>query len=193
MKRLPKEKQRQLVLVALGTFLVLAGVWFGLVRPQQAALEQVGRQIDDLRHQIADARKVLNRAPAIQEALDQAAAELDRCEQQMAAGDYYAHLINEIRQFRSQYPVEIPQFSTINGPGPVDLLPGFPYRQVSMTIAGTAHYHDLGRFLADFENRYPYWQFRNLEIEPAPASGTDGANEQLAFRVTVVALVRSGS
>ena len=37
----------------------------------------------------------------------------------------------------------------------VNLLPNFPYKQATLTVAGTAHFHDLGRFLADFENQIP--------------------------------------
>jgi Tfp pilus assembly protein PilO len=193
MKRLSSEKKRQLGMVAVGTLIALAGVWYGLIRPQQTSLENTRREIENLQRQLAEARKVLQRAPEISDALEQAATELEHCEEQMASGDYYAHLINQIRQFRADYPVDIPQFSTISGPAPVDLLPRFPYQQVSLTIAGTAYYHDLGRFLADFESRYPYWQFRNLELEPAPATDPGRAPEQVAFRLTVVALVRSGS
>lgn len=190
--RLSREKQRQLLLVVLGTAAMLAGVWFGLARPQRMTLAKVQAEIEKTRQQIAEAKRVLGRANHVMEELDAAAAALEECEKQMVSGDYYAQMISRIRQFRIDYAVDIPQFSTAQGPVPVDLLPRFPYPQVSMTIAGSGYYHDIGRFLADFENRHPYWQLRNLELEPAGSTDREGAGERLSFRVTVVCLVRPG-
>lgn len=193
MKRLTREKRQQLLLVALATLGALTGVWFGLMRPQQLGLERVAGEILQAQRQLDEARKLLARAPEILEALDTASTALEQREEQMAAGDYYAFVINRIRQFRLDYDVDIPQFGTITGPTPVDLLPRFPYQQVSLTIAGTGYYHEIGRFVADFENRFPYWQIRNLELE-APASGSsDPTGERLSFRMTLVALVRPGA
>ena len=190
MKPLSREKKQRLLLVMLGTAAALAGVWFGLVRPQRLALEEVARKIEQSERQLSEARKLLSHAPQVQKELEQVAAILEQHEEQMASGDYYAFLINRIRQFRLGYQLDIPQFSTISGPAAVDVLPGFPYQQVSLTIAGTGHYHEIGRFIADFENQFPYCQIRNVELETAGSGPGETSEERLAFRMTVVTLVR---
>ncbi len=193
MKRLTREKKQQLLLVALATLAALTGVWFGLVRPQRVGLERVAREILQAQRQLDEARKLLARAPQILEELDSASTVLEQREEQMAAGDYYAFVINRIRQFRLDYDVDIPQFGTIIGPAPVDLLPRFPYQQVSLTIAGSGFYHEIGRFIADFENRFPYCQIRNVELETPGGVSSDPTGERLSFRMTLVTLVRPGS
>jgi len=68
------------------------------------------------------------------------------------------------------------------------LLPAFPFKQVKFAVTGTAYYHDLGRFIADFENTYPHIRVANLQVQPGDAG--DGA-EKLSFRMEVIALVKS--
>ena len=43
-------------------------------------------------------------------------------------------------------------------------------------LRGTAYFQDLGAFLADFENEFPYLRVQNLELEPA-ASGMQVPSE----------------
>jgi hypothetical protein len=69
------------------------------------------------------------------------------------------------------------------------MLPNFPYKQASITVLGTAHYHDLGRFVADFENQFPHIRLLNLSVEVAPAPAP-GQVEMLSFKVEIVTLVK---
>jgi len=107
----------------------------------------------------------------------------------MASGDVYSWMLNLIRQFKVGYRVEIPQFSQQAEQKEMNLLPKFPYQQASLTIAGTAFYHDLGKFLADFENQNPYCRVLNLKIEPVPTQA-GGEKEKLSFTMEIVALVK---
>ena len=70
--------------------------------------------------------------------------------------------------------------------GEVDLLPHFPYKQLKVTVGGTAYYHDLGKFIADFENAFPHMRFANLTLEPV--GGTGDNSEKLTFRMDIIAL-----
>jgi hypothetical protein len=60
-----------------------------------------------------------------------------------------------------------------------------------LTIGGTSYYHDLGKFIADFENQFPLFRVLNLEMEPAP-SVAGAEKEKLSFKMDVVALVKPG-
>jgi len=115
--------------------------------------------------------------------------DLAQLELGMASGDLYSWTIGTIRQFKLPYKVEVPQFGQIEGPKEVNLLPKFPYKQATLTIAGTGRFNDLGRFIAEFENQFPYIRLLNLTMEPA-GNQTLGDAEKLNFKVDVVTLIK---
>ncbi len=107
----------------------------------------------------------------------------------MASGDLYAWAITTLRTFKLGYKVEIPQFSTIDGPKDVNLLPAFPYKQISLTVGGTATFHEFGRFVADFENQFPHMRLLNLSLEPGGLQA-GGESSTLSFKMEIAALVK---
>jgi hypothetical protein len=113
---------------------------------------------------------------------------LSRAESDMASGDLYSWTYNTIRLFKTPYQVDIPD---IGHPDVevTDLLPAFPFKQVKFTITGTAYYHDLGKFIADFENTFPHIRVVNLQMQPDPTAN----DEKLSFKMEVIALVKSTS
>ena len=86
--------------------------------------------------------------------------------------------------------MEIPQKSGISDPAQVTLLPNFPYKQVSITVMGTGHYHDIGRFVADFENTFPHMRLQNFGMELLPSAGS-AEQEMLTFKVEIITLVKT--
>ena len=70
--------------------------------------------------------------------------------------------------------------------GAVELLPPFTYKQLKLSVGGTAYYHDLGKFIADFENAYPHAQIINLILEPAGSA--NDSSEKLSFRMDIIVL-----
>lgn len=188
--KISKEKRNQLILVGLVTVGVLAGLWFGLIRAQQLKLEQLSERKQAADRKLKLVRETIENAGQIEASLQECSAKLAKVEEGMASGDVYAWAINTLRQFKMGYRVEIPQFSQIDGPKDVNLIPNFPYKQATMTIGGTAAFHDFGTFLADFENKFPHCRVLNLNLEPA-SSATD--REKLSFRMDIVALVKPGS
>lgn len=190
--KISKEKRNQLILVILVTVGVLAGLWFGLIRAQQLKLQQLSDRKQAADRKLKLVREMIESAGQIEASLQESSAKLAKLEEGMASGDVYAWAINAIRQFKVGYRVDIPQFSTIDGPKDVNLIPNFPYKQATMTIGGTAAFHDFGTFLADFENKFPYCRVLNLNLEPA-STATGADREKLSFRMDIVALVKPGS
>lgn len=189
MNSLSKEKRNRLVLVVLLTGGVLAGLWFGLIRFQQASLSVLAQSRIAAEQKLEQFKQAIESSDLIEAQLAESQERLGRVESTMASGDLYSWTINTLRQFKSGYKVEIPQFSQIDGPKQMNMLAGFPYRQANMTISGTALYTDLGKFIADFENQFPYMRVLNLSLEPVPALvGSD--KEKLAFRMEIAALVK---
>ena len=107
----------------------------------------------------------------------------------MASGsDVFSWVYNTIRRFTLPYKVEIP---VVNQPviGETTLMPQFPYKQASLTLAGTGYYHEIGRFIADFENQFSHIRVLNLTLDPAASIASDD-KEKLEFKMDIVVLVR---
>ncbi len=192
MKKLPKEKRNHLMLVMLVTGMVLIGLYFGLIKTLEDHLGNVAKRRDNARRKLEQVKQAITNANLLETQVVQASERLATLERDMASGDLYSWAINTIRQFKLPYKVEIPQFSQIDGPKDTTVMPGFPYKQATLTIGGTARFHDFGTFLADFENRFPYIRVENLSLEPAP-SMAQNEGEKLQFRMDVVALVKPGA
>jgi Tfp pilus assembly protein PilO len=66
-------------------------------------------------------------------------------------------------------------------------MPNFPYKQVRLSLSGTGYYHNLGKFVSDFENTFPHMRLVNLAIGTTDSSDS---SELLSFHFDVVALVK---
>src|SRR5437763_2547052 len=165
MNSLSKERRSQLVLVVLLTVGALAGLWFGLIRFQQQSLAVLAQSKASAEQKLDQVKQTIEAAEVIEIQLGEAQKRLGRIEGTMASGDLYSWTINTLRQFKLGYKVEIPQFSQIDGPKEMNMLPGFPYKQANMTISGNAYYTDFGKFVADFENQFPYMREINLSSQ----------------------------
>jgi hypothetical protein len=188
MRRLSKEKRNQLMLVAICVLAVLGLMWFDLIQPRYEALKQAQSQ-NTAERQLEGIQNAIKRATAVTADLTSITQTLSNSQSDIAAGDLYSWTYNTIRLFKSSYQVNIPD---IGHPDveTMDLLPSFPFKQVRFTVTGTAYYHDLGKFIADFENAFPHIRVVNLELQPADVTGS---NERLSFRMDVIALVQPTS
>lgn len=192
MKSLSKEKQSQLLIVVLLTGAVLAGLWFGLIRFQQQSLKVLAQSKTAAQQKLQQVKQAIETADLVEAQLGEVGQHLATIERSMASGDLYAWAIDTLRRFKVGYKVEIPQFSQIDGPREMNMLAGFPYKQATMTISGTAFYTDFGKFVADFENQFPYMRVLNLSLEPVPAM-VASEKERLAFRMEIAALVKASA
>jgi len=191
-RKLPKEKRNQLIAVVLGTLVVLAGLYFGLINYQEQNLQRLAEKkiaVEKRYRQVLDAVK---NARQIEIELTNAKAALAEGETDIASGDLYAWVINWLRQFKVSHKVEIPQCSQLGSPVDVNLIPNFPYKQTTLTVAGTAHFHDLGRFLADLENQFPHVRLLNLSLY-VNAGAASVETEMLSFKVDIVTLAKPTS
>jgi len=184
-----KEKRNQFILVILGTLAVLGLIGLLLIRPQYQNLSAMHKATADERDKLQKIKDTIKKAGDTSTLLSNATVNLKLAEDDMATGDTYAWVYDTIRKFKASYRVDIP---TVGQPtvGDVDMLAQFPFKQTRVTINGTAYYHELGRFIADFENTFPHIRVVNLTIEP---NGSDNGNEKLSFRMDVVALVKPNS
>lgn len=189
--KLSPEKRNKLILVGLATLGCLALLWYFLCGAQEARLRDIKSKIDAATEKGRQMHQAITGADKIETELKTSQQALDSIEQEMASGDLYSWFYSTIKNFKANYPVEIPQFSNVEV-GPCTLMPQFPYKQVKISVAGTAYFHDFGRFLADFENRYPHIRVEALQLQPGGGTA-DTEREKLTFHMNIVALVKSDS
>src|SRR5712671_191962 len=187
--KLPKEKKQHLVLIGIITLVALAGLGVGVVKQQYDYLGRLGAAKISTEKKLHAVEEAVKRSKQVEAELADNRILLAELESDVAEGDLYSWVINMLRKFSADYKVEIPQKSGISGPNDVTMLPNFPYKQASITVLGTAHYHDLGRFIADFENQFPHMRLLNLALEMAPVTGA-GEAEILSFKLEIVTLVK---
>jgi hypothetical protein len=189
MNTLTADKKQKLILVAVLTGVAIALIWFLLIGTLQDHIALKLSKARETSDKVADAQKKLAQTAVIEEKLATITRKLATTEDDgMASGDLYFWIINTINRFKLAYRVDIPVFSQ---PEEIKatLLPDFPYKSVRYNVRGSAYYHDLGRFLAAFENSQPYLFVQNLEVLPSETVQHDEP-EKLNFRMDIVALVK---
>ena len=188
MSKVPKEKRDKIILVAIVTLAVSAALWLLLINSQRQTLRKVRDEAQKSRDQWARGNATLKTRAEVTQQFEEATRRLQGREVAMAApNDMYSWLIQTLNNFRSNYRVEIPQFGR-ELPSEVGMFAKFPYRAALFNVRGTANYHDFGRFLADFENAFPYIRVQNIELNPA--SEQADSREKLNFKVELLTLVR---
>ncbi len=184
MKWLPKDRRNPFFIVVLSTAALLAIIYFGLVQSQNTTLARVADDRKTAETKLQSMESTIKNADLTSKQLAETTAALTQAEADMASGDPYSWTYGTMRLFKQPYKVEIPE---IGHPeiGEVDMFPTFPYKQLRFSINGTAYFHDLGKFVADFENAFPHARVENLAIEPAAGDG-----EKISFRFEIIELVK---
>jgi Tfp pilus assembly protein PilO len=187
--KLPKEKRQHLVLVVVVTATVLGLLGYFLIKGGHDKLSALAQKKKTATEKLELMQRMVQRINEIETEFQQTTDALTEKETGMATGDLYSWMQGSLRRFQRNYRVEIPQIGSVSAPEDVNCLTSFPYKQASLTIAGTAYYHDLGRFIADFENAFPLMRVinLNLDLSPTPAAAE---RDKLAFKMDIITLVK---
>jgi hypothetical protein len=188
--KLPKEKRNQFIFALICTVGVLVLMWYYLISPRQTAFSQVAAARNAAETKLEAIQNTIKHADTITNELVNVMQTFSRAESDMASGDFYSWTYNTVRTFKVAYRVDIPGIGRPDV-GDTDLLPDFPFKQVKCTINGTAYYYDLGKFIADFENKFPHVRVVNLTIQPIQTYGSN--DEKLSFKMDVIAPVKPAS
>jgi hypothetical protein len=187
MKRLTSQKRNQLILVAFGTAALISVVYFLLIRPQNDENQKLTAKIVSEQDRLERMKNTINSAATTSSSAADSSVRLAHEEEDLASGDLFAWTYDTIRRFKTGYRVEIPNVGQ-PAQSEVDLIPGFPYKQIKFSLIGTGYYHDIGKFISDLENKFPHMRVINLMIDSG--SGSDSSSEKLSFRIDVAALVK---
>jgi len=189
-KKLSKEKRKQLALAVVGSVAVVATLGYFLIQGSYQQLGRLGQKKTEAQAKLDQMQKAVQQSKTLESAFNDAKSALADKEKSMASGDLYSWMHSTIRNFQRSYKVQIPQIGSATPPANVDLIPNFPYKQSTVTIAGTAFYHDIGQFVAGFENDFPLMRIINLSLEQN-ATPTTTDRDKLAFKMDIVALVKN--
>lgn len=206
MKNLPKEKRDRILVIIVGAIALMIGLYYGVIIHQRDALKALSLKHVEEQSRLQNSQRLISGLTNLRDKLNTAQKRLDAIESTLPHGDMYSWIILTMNSFKENggYKVEIPQFSREN-PTEVGILAKFPYKANAFYIRGTALYHDFGRFVADFENTFPYMRIQNIQLEPADGTTAGNGNttlaashsaeetEKLAFRMEVIALVNPGN
>jgi hypothetical protein len=187
MKKLPKEKRDQLVLVIMSTVALIALIYFGFIRPQYGAISGIQKSITSAQTKLLNIESSIKQDVETQNKLFDIKQTLKNAEDDMAFGDTYAWTVDFVGHYKVPYKVDV-TVGQPTPPTPVDLLANFPYAQLKFNVTGTANYYELGKFIADMENKFPHVRVVNLTLEPTGGIGDDF--EKLTFRMDIIALIK---
>jgi len=195
MAKLSKEKRDRLILVIVGSLVIAAGIWYGVIRTRSIQLRQSGSKLAAAQDKLERAKNRIKQAEQMEAAMEEATRRLRVFEDGMAPGtDLFSWSYVLLDKARAGQDIEIIEV-TRPQTNDVGVLPAFPYTATTFSVRGNAHYHDFGKFLADFENKFPYFRAQNLLLGTAPEAAPEAATtrvgrEKLHFKMDIVALIK---
>jgi len=186
MKNLSKEKRDRIILTGLGALFVVAGIWSLLVRPLQAQLSERRTKLEAAREDLTKARRLAEQAAKIEDELQGNLEKLRVIESHMAGGDLYSWIIRTMNPIQAGFVLDIPTYSP-PGVGPAEVFPEFPYQAARFAFHGTGTYHEIGKFVSDMENRFPFARISGMDLV---SHGKADALEKLTFKFEFVTLIK---
>lgn len=196
--KLNKERRDRLILVAIVTVALCAAVWQLFIKTGMQRLAAAQSAAATSLEEYRKAEAFMKQAAELELRAQEASNRLVALEAEMAhPADLLAWSFDLMKRAGSAHSgVAIEEVVAPRAPATVQMIPSFPYRAMSFTVRGKAYFQDLGAFLADFENTYPYYRTENLELRVArDALGTTSRTNRgkIEFKVDFVTLVRPTS
>jgi Tfp pilus assembly protein PilO len=188
MKKLTPEKRNHLILTIIVTLAMISMVYFFLIGPQNRENQKLVLDTASLQTKLDQIKQTIKSAGASEQAAVEVTTLLNQAETDVASGDYFAWVFDTIRKFKTGHQLEIPNIGQPEQ-AEVNLLAGFPYKQIAVTLQGSGYYHDIGKFISDLENKFPHIRVVNLTLEPAGSQNS----EKLTFRMEVIALTKTSA
>jgi len=209
MLRLTKEKRDKLVVTVLFSVMAIFLIKGTLMGMQDSKIAQLQKNLEDAEKKATEAQRIVARKSQIAAELEDVQHTVNLVEGEMPTeGNAYAWITQTINNYRNERLGQYQHLEFKDFQPPVfqdiGILPsksttaekGIPYQGARFKISGVGYYHDLGKFLADFENDFRYIRFENFVVatySESNAADNESANasqsELLSFRMEVVAPV----
>jgi Tfp pilus assembly protein PilO len=194
MTRLSKEKRDRLIVVIVGGVVLIAGIWYGVIKTRLSELELSKTRLAAAKDKLEKGKKRVEQADQVEAAMEAAVRRLRAIEDGLAPGADLSWSLLLMDKAQAGPEIEVVDVSRPQT-NEVGVLPAFPYKAATFTVRGIAHYHDFGKFLADFENKFPYFRAQNLALTVTAETGSEGTTTRsgkagLFFKVDIVAVIR---
>lgn len=202
MSRLSKEKRDKLILTMIGVAGALGVLYTFVLGSQQDQLAAYQLQILSVKAKVSKAESLVKSEQAVARNLDQSQQALALRTRDMAvqaqAHYWFLKLLDEQRKkqaLNSSFIADITKPEFIE----VGLLPKFPFRAASFGVRLNGHFNEIGRFIADLENSYPYFRVQLVRMGPTgnttAISSTRASDEaeKLMVEMRVITLLKPGT
>lgn len=183
MNKLSKEKRDKLILVCIGVVAVVGILYTFVLGAQKDKLNGIQTQISGAQSKLAKAEAALRSADVIEATLAENKKQIDERQEKMAPqGQYYYWFLKLVDQFRKDEKLDSGFIVDITMPDfpEAGLLPKFPYKAASFGLRVNGKFHDIGRFVANLENNYPYFRVQDVRIAPKPVEATPPPQRDLS-------------
>ncbi len=172
MTKINKTQRDQLIAVALGTAAVIACLWYLVVLAQNKQLAAADASCAKMKAKLKDAAAEVSKADKIGLDLTNNLEDLRRREVDFAPEhEPFSWMMEKMRNFQlpsnELHRYKSVSIADIKPPEITDkggVIAGFPYKWAKFHITGEGYYHDFGKFIADFENAFPYFRIQDLDI-----------------------------
>jgi hypothetical protein len=184
--KFPKKQREQLIGVAVGTVVLMAGLWFVGVTAKQDELSKTEKSTAQMRDTLKRAEGTMRQGEEVAEKLETRTRLLNKRESLLAPDrDAYAWIISTINPFiQSRKGINIYHYSQPEV-SDIGILPGFPYKWATFHLQGTGYYQDIGKFFADLENSFPCFRVQNVELAVSAGVGTEPEKLSVGFDLVV--------
>jgi hypothetical protein len=186
MNKLTKPQKDQLIGIAVGTVVLMGGLWYVGVTDRQEALSKSEKNTAQIMDTLKRAEGTLRQGEEISEKLAAHTQLLEKRESTLAPDrDDFAWSINTINDFIK--PRKGVNFVTTSKAevSEAGIFADFPYKWATFHLAFSGYYHDLGKFLADLENSFPYFQVQNLSLSANTTIGVEAEKLSVTFDLVV--------
>jgi len=208
MNKLSKDKRDKLILICMGA-VGLAGILYTFVLgAQKERLLTLNSQITSAREKLSKAERLLRSADGVELNLAENKRYVEKQQEDMAPqGQYYYWFLKHLDQFRQERKLETSFIVDITQPDFIEagLLPKFPYEAASFGVRLHGRFHEIGSFVAELENRFPFFRVANLRMAPVGAgiistppgqqfeAAAGQTGRQLIAELRVVTLIKPGN
>jgi hypothetical protein len=193
MIKITKKQRQQLSAVGVGTVAVIFALWYFVVRAQRKQLEDTNKSCATMTAKLKNEHEMVYQAEQIGLELTNCLEKLHQREAGFAPEhEPYSWMRGVMDRFylppNRGHPYKTVANIDFKQPEITEkgVIAAFPYKWAKFHITGEGRYHDFGKFIADFENAFPYFRIQDLEVSASlPGIRTDPFT--LAYSFDVIA------
>ena len=197
MNKLSKEKRDKLILTIIVVVGALGVLYTYVYGAQKDRLNTLTLQIAGVKAKLASAERLVRSEAFVERNLTENLALFEARTGDMPppGQDHFYWFLKLLTEFRkeqglgSDFLVDISQPEIVS----IGLLPNFQFKAASFGVRLHGRFHEVGKFMADLENAYPYFRIQDVRLAPSSAplaGGAEGAREKLMVELRVVTPVK---